>query len=76
MASQSSLEARVAHVEGIIEEILAPLTSIENLLGRLEDRIDALEARMQMNFQWTIGIVLGVLIPMWVTIILAILLRT
>jgi uncharacterized coiled-coil protein SlyX len=41
-----SIEARVAHVEGIIEEIRARLLSMENRLDRMEDRMASLEARM------------------------------
>jgi len=74
--TSSSLEARVAHLEGIVEEIRTRLASIEDRLARLEDRLAALEvrmeARMQSNFQWTIG----ALLSMWISIILAILIKS
>jgi hypothetical protein len=76
MPEIAALEARVARVEGIIEEIRTRLAGFENRLGRLEDRLTGLEARMQTQFQWLVGLMLGLLIPMWVSIILAILLRT
>ena len=76
MPEISALEARVARVEGIIEELRARLGSIENRLDRLEDRLTGLEARMQTHFQWLVGLMLGLFGPMWVSIILAILLRT
>jgi uncharacterized coiled-coil protein SlyX len=66
-----SLEARVAHLEGILDELRARLASIENRLDRLEDRVNALEARLQTNFQWMVGL----LVSMWATTILAILLK-
>ena len=105
MTTPSSLEARVAHVEGIVEEMRSRLTSIEDRVTRIEERVQGLEkrmnegfrdldqkisavelrltekmnelergmnVRMQANFQW----MLGILLPMWITIILAILLRT
>ena len=58
-------EGRIGRVEGILEEVRTRLNNLEN-------RMTALESRMQTQFYW----LLGVLIPMWVTIILAILLRT
>ena len=45
-------------------------------MDNLENRLTALESRMQTQFYWLLGVMLGVLIPMWVTIILALLLRT
>ncbi len=58
-------EGRIGRVEGILEKVRTRLNNLEN-------RMTALESRMQTQFYW----LLGVLIPMWVTIILAILLRT
>lgn len=60
-------EGRIGRVEGILEEV-------RTWLNNLENRMTALEARMQTQFYWVLGVMLGVLIPMWVTIILAILL--
>jgi len=58
----------MARVEGILEEMRTRMT-------RLEDEVAQLRREMQANFRWTIGIMLAILIPMWVTIILAILLH-
>lgn len=75
-----SLEARVAHVEGLVDEMRSMLDRIKQCMDRLESRIEELrrdlEAQIRTNFPRTIGIMLGTMIPMWVTIILAILLRT
>ena len=57
-------EGRIGRVEGILEEVRIHLSNLEN-------GMTALEARMQTQFYW----LLGVMIPMWVTIMLAILLR-
>ena len=98
MTTESSLEARVAHVEGIVEELRNRLASIENRLARLEDRVLALEARLTTemqdiresvtkdiqglsdridnNLRWTVGIMVSVMVTLWVTTIVAVLLRT
>ena len=73
--SSPSLEARVARIEGIIEELRTRIANIEGRLGRLEDKLASLETsltgRMQSQFQWT----LGVMLSMWISIILAVLLK-
>ena len=55
-------EGRIGRVEGILEEVRTRLNNLEN-------RITSLEARMQTQFYW----LLGVMLTMWVTIILTIL---
>ena len=57
-------EGRIGRVEGILEEVRTRLNNLEN-------RMTALEARMQTQFYW----LLGVMLTMWVTIILTIILR-
>ncbi|MBI4233272.1 MAG: hypothetical protein HY686_02405 [Chloroflexi bacterium] len=64
----ATLEERTAKVEGILEEIRTRVTSLDN-------RMTALETRVTTQFYWLLGILLGVLIPMWVSIIITILLR-
>ena len=82
MTAESSLEARVAHVEGILDEVRSRFSSLEgrmdrlestlnSRMDRLEDRMTALEGKLQSNFQWMIGLML----PMWMTIILAVVLQ-
>jgi hypothetical protein len=92
-----SLEARVAHVEGIVGQVDTRLARMETRLDdsvselrggitllRQEVRADMTSLRQEVraditslrqegrqNFQWTLGILVG----MWVTIILAILIR-
>lgn len=63
-----ALEERVARLEGIVEEI-------RSRLDDLNARMSSLEARMQTQFLWLLGTMLGILIPMWVSIILVVLLR-
>jgi len=59
------LEQRVAKIEGILEQLCARM-------NHLETRMSRLESELRSNFRWTVGIMLAVLIPMWVSIILAI----
>lgn len=65
MAQISSLEERAARIEGILEELRARVS-------RVETEISELRREMRSNFQWMLGIMFGVLIPMWVSIILAV----
>ena len=65
MEEKISLEERMAKVEGILEEVRARL-------NHLETEVDQLLREMHTQFRWIVGIILGILIPMWVTIILAI----
>ncbi len=58
------LEERVAKIEGVLEQM-------DKRLGSIESRMNHLEARMDKNFGWTIGM----LVTMWVTIIIAIILK-
>ncbi|MBT9141429.1 MAG: hypothetical protein DDT30_02021 [Dehalococcoidia bacterium] len=72
----------MAKVEGILEEVRTRLNHLESRVdsgfGELRQEMEAntrgLRQEMQGQFRWTLGIMLGVLIPMWVTIILTILL--
>lgn len=45
---------------------------MDKRLNHLETEVAKLGDKMDRDFRWTIGIMLGVLIPMWITIILAI----
>ena len=59
------LEERMARIEGILEEIRTRLNHLET---RLDSGLKEIRQR-QDRFLW---LTLGVLIPMWVTIILTI----
>jgi len=65
-----ALEERVAKVEGILEEMRERLSHLET---RTESGFSELRRELRSQFRWTLGIMLGVLIPMWVTIIFTIL---
>ena len=70
-----SVEERLARIEGIVEQMDKRLASVEGRLNHIETRLEELREEMAKNFRWTIGLMLSILIPMWVTIILAITLK-
>jgi hypothetical protein len=55
------LEARISHVEGIVEQI-------NERMGGVERRLDSIETRFDARFNWVIGIILGT----WITTILTV----
>jgi uncharacterized coiled-coil protein SlyX len=73
------LEGRVAKFEGISEQISQRLNHLETVVDHmrkdLTSKMDHLRtellARIDTNFKWT----LGIMIPMWVTIILAVIFK-
>ena len=69
-------DGRLGRVEGILEEVRTRLNNLEDRFNGVDTRITSLESRMQTQFLWLLGTMLGILIPMWVTIILAVVLRT
>lgn len=75
MSGREGVEQRLAKVEGRLEELSKRLDDLRNDVNHLRDELRSLGEKVDRNFRWTIGIMLSVLIPMWVTIILAILLR-
>ena len=66
-----SLEERVARIEGILEQVDKRLNHLESGISELRDEIRELRRDLNNRFFW----LLGVQISMWVTIILAILLK-
>jgi len=69
------MEERLARLEGAVEQMDKRLASVEGRLNHIETKLEELREEMVKNFRWTIGIMLSILIPMWVTIILAIILK-
>lgn len=73
------LEGRVAKLEGISEQISQRLnhleTVVEGMRKDLTSKMDGLRtellARIDTNFKW----ILGIMIPMWITIILAVIFK-
>ncbi|MEM4409633.1 MAG: hypothetical protein QXI19_12915 [Candidatus Caldarchaeum sp.] len=76
------LEERVAKIEGIVTQMDKRLDQMDKRLDQLTTEIAGLRGEMAglrgemwSNFKWTIGSLLGILIPMWVSIILAIIIK-
>ena len=63
-----ALEQRVAKVEGILEEVRARLNHMESEIRDVRAEISELRREIHINFRWMVGIMLII----WVTIILAI----
>jgi len=70
-----SIEERVARIEGVLEQIDKRLNHLESELRSIGQRVEALSEKVDRSFRWTLGIMLSVLIPMWVSIILAMLMK-
>jgi tetrahydromethanopterin S-methyltransferase subunit G len=63
------LEARMAHLEGVVQQIGERLNSIDRRLDSIDGRfaqVDARFAQIDTRFNWLIGIVVGT----WITTIL------
>jgi len=69
------MEERMARIEGMMEQMDKRLNHIETEISELRAEINALRSELRgeisSNFKWT----LGLLIPMWVSIIATVLLR-
>jgi tetrahydromethanopterin S-methyltransferase subunit G len=65
-------QERLARVEGILEEMRSRLNSLEQ---RIEQRFTVIEQRLT-SIENRFNLLFGVIVTMWVTIIVAILLRT
>ena len=72
-------------IREVFEQANARLTTVESGLGNLRGEVATLlqemyqelasiRREMTTNFRWTVGLFLGTVLPVWVTIILAVLL--
>ena len=75
MEKPFNIEERMGKVEGVLDQIKERLNHVETEISGLRGEIGGLRGEMDSKFRWTIGIMLGIMIPMWVTIILAILFK-
>jgi predicted RNase H-like nuclease (RuvC/YqgF family) len=73
---------RLTRVEAIIEslvrevtEIKADIRQLRSEMSELRTEMRELRSKIDSNFHWTLGIVIGILIPMWASIVLAIFFR-
>jgi tetrahydromethanopterin S-methyltransferase subunit G len=66
------LEVRMAHLEGVVQQIGERLSSIDRRLDSIDGRfgqVDSRFAQIDSRFNWLIGIVIGT----WITTILTVL---
>lgn len=77
---RSDMLTQLARLEARVDSRFAGVESrLEGLSSRLEglnSRLEGLSSKIDRNFLWTLGIMLGIMIPMWISIIVALLLRT
>ncbi len=70
---------RIGRVEGILEEVRARLNNLENRFDSLESLKKAPflipKSQVDIRFYLLLGAMVGVIISMWVTIILAIIFK-
>ncbi|HID56700.1 TPA: hypothetical protein EYP37_09235 [Candidatus Poribacteria bacterium] len=59
-------------IDGLRAEMLG---EIKSLRSEMMGEIEKLRSEVHRNFRWLVGIILGVLFPMWVTVILTILFK-
>jgi len=51
-----AVEERIARLEGQVSEISLALVDLRAAIRHLEQRFDALEAKMSRQFMWLVGI--------------------
>ncbi|ODS31827.1 MAG: hypothetical protein SCARUB_03039 [Candidatus Scalindua rubra] len=66
-----TIEERTARVEGILEQMDKRLTNIEGELIRIHSGIDQVNNRLDLKFNWLIGI----MITMWIFLIITMLFK-
>ena len=71
LLAEAGVVERLARVEGILEQMDRRLNHIESDLEDIRADIRSLDTKIDRNFRWT----LGILIPLWITIIVAIILK-
>jgi len=55
-AGMPAVEERIARLEGQVSEISLALVDLRAAIRHLEQRFDALEAKMSRQFMWLVGI--------------------
>ena len=78
-AEASKIRGELGELRGAFNEFKESMSNeisdLKKDISDLRSDLKTLDSKMDRNFRWTIGITLTILIPMWVTIMLAILLR-
>jgi hypothetical protein len=66
---------RLTRVEAIIESLVREVEGIRADIHEIRSEMRELRSKIDSNFHWTLGIMIGILIPMWASIVLAIFFR-
>ncbi len=73
---RSEMESRMDKLRSeIMSEIEKLRLEMQGEITGLRSEIGELKSEIHKNFRWLVGIIIGVLFPMWVTIILTILFK-
>ena len=73
-ARLNHLESDIGRLDGKIDNLRQDMNANNRELRQdMNIGMDQLRQKIDTNFRWMVGITLGILIPMWVTIILTIL---
>lgn len=51
------------------------MDGLDNRIDRLADNVDKLTDKVDSMYKWVIGLIIGISLPMWASIIIAILLK-
>jgi tetrahydromethanopterin S-methyltransferase subunit G len=70
----ADIDTRLSRIEGIVDQIVQRLTSLEgrmnsldNRLDNMDMRLDNMEGRMASHLKWIIGLLLTILIAIFGT---------
>jgi len=67
---------RIDKLTGQIDDRIDKLANqIDDKIDKLTDRMDKLTDKVDSMLKWVIGLILGLLLPMWASIIIAVLLK-
>ena len=70
----ADIDTRLSRIEGIVDQIVqrltsmdARMTSLDNRLDNMDMRLDNMEGRMASHLKWIIGLLLTILIAIFGT---------
>ncbi|MFQ6041822.1 MAG: hypothetical protein ACE5PV_13270, partial [Candidatus Poribacteria bacterium] len=66
---------RLSRLEAIAEQHDQRFISMETEMRRLVDKVDRVVDKVDNMYKWVIGLILGLTLPMWGSIIITILLK-
>jgi tetrahydromethanopterin S-methyltransferase subunit B len=76
MTQEFGIREVVGQLDARMDGFERRMDGLERRMDSLDRRMEALESTINTNLRWTMGILIGTLLPMWLTMIVAIVLRT